>query len=207
MVVVSTAWQELLTDAGSWQQLVQYVLPCYFESVLVSWGKWAPFLFVVLYTARPLFFMPSGVFALTAGLVFGTLWGTVYTIIGAAGGSCLAFLLARQLGRDWVGRRLRGRLGVIDRVTDDNGFKVILLLRLVPVLPFDVVSYGAGLTNIPFLSYLAATVLGITPLTVVFVYLGQSLTQLTMSDILLAGVLVAATLGLPILLRQVLRRI
>ncbi len=206
MVVVDTAWEQMIPTIREVQWLLQQVLPTYLKSLLLSLGSWAPVLFLLAYSIRPLLLLPSGVFAITAGMVFGAFWGTVYTVVGATAGSCLAFILARRLGRDWVYRRLGERMTVIDRFAADNGFKVILFLRIVPILPFDVVNYGAGLTNISLWSYAAATVIGVSPLTVAFVYFGQSMARLSLAELIGAGAILTITAAVPMLIRQVWRR-
>lgn len=170
--------------------------------IFLSFGRWAPLIFILAYTLRPLLFLPSGAFAITAGLIFGTVLGTIYTIIGSVSGSCLAFLIARKLGRNWVEHRFGNRIERLRQVTGQSWFRLTLFLRMVPLVPFDVVNYGAGVTGMPFRDYLLATIIGVTPASFAFVYFGDSLAVADMRRIMLAASLLALVVGIPLLGRN-----
>lgn len=145
------------------------------KGLVAQAGLWAPAAFVLLYTVRPLLFMPASVLTVTAGLVWGPMLGTAYTAAGATAGAWVAFFLARRLGREFVARRLRGRFAIIDRLAAEQGLSVILSLRLVPLFPFDAVSYAAGLTGVRTGPFVLATLVGALPGTLAYAYLGASL--------------------------------
>jgi uncharacterized membrane protein YdjX (TVP38/TMEM64 family) len=91
-------------------------------------------------------------------------------------GAATAFLVARTVARDWVLRRISGRpkLAAIGRAVEKEDFKLVLLTRLSPVLPFNVLNYAFGLTRARFGRYLLASWIGMLPGTVMYVYLGSA---------------------------------
>jgi uncharacterized membrane protein YdjX (TVP38/TMEM64 family) len=145
------------------------------RSFILSFGWWAPLFYIFLYTVRPLFLFPAVLLTLSGGLAFGPWWGTLYDLIGASLGAYLAFGLSRKLGRETIQRWLGNRLRMLDDRAGENGFRTILLLRLIPLLPFDAVNYGAGLSKIRFRDYAPATMLGIIPGAFAYNSLGHSL--------------------------------
>ncbi|MBD1373070.1 TVP38/TMEM64 family protein [Hazenella sp. IB182357] len=145
------------------------------QAFILSFGVWAPILYIFLYAVRPLFFFPALILTLTGGLTFGPFWGTLYDLIGASLGAYLAFGISRWLGRDTVRKLIGKRLQSFEAQADKYGFRTILFLRLVPLVPFDVINYGAGLTKIRFRDYAIATTIGIIPGAFAFNYLGSSL--------------------------------
>lgn len=76
---------------------------------ILSFGVWAPIVYMAFYTIRPLLFIPASILSLAAGLAFGPLWGTVYTIIGATSGAVLSFIVARKLGASLVKNKPKGQ--------------------------------------------------------------------------------------------------
>jgi len=111
----------------------------------------------------------------TGGLLFGPVEGTAVAILSATATSLLPFMVARKLGRGWVKERLKGsRMEDLLERANRGGFVFILLLRLVPVMPWEVQNYVAGVTHVRVPVYLAATLLGSTPLSVALVILGYT---------------------------------
>jgi uncharacterized membrane protein YdjX (TVP38/TMEM64 family) len=108
-----------------------------------------------------------------AGAVFGVASGTVYVFIAAVLGSGAAFLVSRYLARAAVERRIEGnqRFAAIDQAIAQQGRKIVFLLRLSPVFPFNLLNYALGLTKVRFIDYMVAS-LGMLPGTLLYVYLG-----------------------------------
>ncbi|RKD21891.1 hypothetical protein BEP19_14650 [Ammoniphilus oxalaticus] len=142
---------------------------------ILSFGWLAPVLYVLIYTIRPLFLFPAIILSLTGGMTFGPWWGTLLDLIGATLGSFLAFGLARKLGRETIQKWMGRRLTLWDQQLEQQGFKAIFLLRLIPLVPFDAVNYGAGLSKVRFRDYALATPFGIIPGAFAYNYLGHSL--------------------------------
>ncbi len=131
-------------------------------------SKWAPVLFVVLYVGATALAMPGAILTLAGGAVFGPLWGTVLTMVGANLGATAAFFIARSLGRDGVERIAGARLKAFDNAVCDYGLKCLLMLRLIPLVPFNALNFGYGLTALPWPTYAIGTALGILPGTIVY---------------------------------------
>jgi uncharacterized membrane protein YdjX (TVP38/TMEM64 family) len=138
-------------------------------------GALAPVLFIVLYIIGAVLFVPGSVLTIGGGVLFGLLWGSIYVSIGATIGATAAFLIGRYLARDWVRRQLEGnrKFAAIDQAVGREGWKIVLLTRLSPVFPFNLLNYAFGLTAVKLRDYLLATWIGILPGTVLYVYLGS----------------------------------
>ena len=123
-------------------------------------GGWGPAVFIAGYAVATVLFVPGLLLTLAAGAIFGVARGTLYTMLGATLGASLAFLLARTVARRAIERRIAGnrRFAAIDRAVGVEGFKIVALLRLSPVVPFNLLNYSLGLTRVNFRVYLAACV-------------------------------------------------
>ena len=145
-----------------------------FASWVDGLGYWGPLVFVAGYALAVVAMVPGAILTLAGGAIFGLLEGTLYVFAAAFLGSAAAFLVARHLARGAVERRLGGhpRFASIDRAVAQEGLKIVFLLRLSPVFPFNLLNFGLGLTQIRFRDYLTAS-LGMIPGTVLYVYYGK----------------------------------
>ncbi len=137
-------------------------------------GVWGPIVFMAGYAAAVVGFVPGALLTLAAGAIFGLLEGVVYVFTAASLGACAAFLVARHLARAAIENRLEGneRFAAIDRAIGSEGRKIVFLLRLSPVFPFNLLNYALGLTRVRFGDYAVACV-GMLPGTLLYVYLGS----------------------------------
>lgn len=137
--------------------------------------------YVLAYIVACVFFLPGSVLTLGAGFAYGVLVGVPVVWVGASIGAALAFVLGRTLLRDWIARRVASnpRFAAIDRAVGEQGLKIVLLTRLSPVFPFNLLNYAFGLTRVTLRDYVIGTVFGILPGTVMYVYLGSLITSLT----------------------------
>lgn len=119
--------------------------------------------------------IPSLPLDVAAGAFFGPLLGTVYSLVGALGGAVVSFLIARFLGRNIIERFLRGHINFCTKCSDRLLTKVIFLSRLLPIVSFDIVSYGTGLSKMSLRAFSVATFVGMIPLTFVYDYFGSVL--------------------------------
>jgi uncharacterized membrane protein YdjX (TVP38/TMEM64 family) len=158
--------------------LGKYMMPEQIRGALRSLGRPAPLFYILVFSLGPTVFFPSWVLTVAGGLTFGMFWGTVLSLAGATLGATIAFFVSRFLGRDFVGRILKGRYGALDDRIADHGFEVIFLLRLIPLVPFDVLDYIAGVSKISVRNFITATVLGIIPGTIAYVSFGSALTDM-----------------------------
>jgi len=142
-------------------------------------GAWGPIVFIAGYVAACVAFVPGAILTLAAGVLFGLARGVAYVFIAAVLGSAAAFLVSRYLARAAIERRLGGnpRFAAIDQAIAREGLKIVFLLRLSPVFPFNLLNYGLGLTKVRFRDYVLASV-GMIPGTVLYVYYGTALGSL-----------------------------
>jgi uncharacterized membrane protein YdjX (TVP38/TMEM64 family) len=144
-----------------------------------SLGVWGPLVFIVGYVVATVAFIPGSLLTLAAGAIFGLASGTLYVFVGAAIGSALAFLVARYLARSSIEHRLenRPRFANIDEAVAREGRKIVFLLRLSPVFPYNLLNYALGLTSVSFRDYVVAS-FGMLPGTFLYVYYGKALGSL-----------------------------
>ena len=137
-------------------------------------GVWGPVVFVIGYAVAVVAFAPGSVLTLGAGAIFGLAAGSVYVFAAATLGACAAFLVARHLARSAIERKLEGneRFAAIDRAVGNEGRKIVFLLRLSPIFPFNLLNYALGLTSVRFADYALASV-GMIPGTLLYVYIGS----------------------------------
>jgi uncharacterized membrane protein YdjX (TVP38/TMEM64 family) len=130
---------------------------------------------VVAYTLATVLAVPGTILTLGAGFVFGVPFGTALVSAGSVLGAIAAFLLGRFVARNWVARRIANspRLRALDSVTRHDGFTIVLLARLSPLFPYNVLNYVFGLTAVRLRDYVLGSWIGMLPATVVYVYLGS----------------------------------
>lgn len=130
--------------------------------------------FVGLYVLATVAFLPGSVLTLGAGAAFGLWKGFALVSIASTAGASAAFLVGRYLLRDWVSRKLEKvpAFAAVAGAVGQEGWKVVLLTRLSPVLPFNLLNYAYGLTTVGFGEYVLASWLGMIPGTFLYVYLG-----------------------------------
>lgn len=145
-----------------------------FAAWVETLGVWGPIVFMIGYAVAAVAFVPGSILTLAAGAIFGLGKGIVYVFIAAVMGSSAAFLVARYLARSAIEQRLAGsaRFAAIDRAVGEQGRRIVFLLRLSPVFPFNLLNYGLGLTRVRFLDYCIASV-GMLPGTFLYVYYGK----------------------------------
>ncbi len=137
-------------------------------------GFWGPAVFIAGYAAAVVAFVPGSLLTLGAGAIFGLLDGVIYVFVAATIGSGLAFLVARYVARSAIEQRMAGnaKFAAIDRAVGEEGRKIVFLLRLTPVIPFNLLNYALGLTRVRFTDYLMAS-FGMIPGTFLYVYSGK----------------------------------
>jgi uncharacterized membrane protein YdjX (TVP38/TMEM64 family) len=144
--------------------------------------------------------IPSLPLDLAAGAAFGPFYGALYAVIGAEIGAILCFLIARALGREALSRFMNTEVTFCQKCTDHQLMGAMFLARLIPIFSFDVVSYGAGLTNISLKTFALATLFGMAPPTFAFVYLGSSVVSAQLPLIAGGAAMVLLFLAMPKLL-------
>ena len=145
-----------------------------FNEWIKGFGPLGIVLYVGVYALATVLFLPGWIFTVGAGVAFGLLWGTVAAICGATIGATLAFLIARYGARSAVSKRFakNEKFKQIDDAIGKQGWKMVGLLRLSPLIPFNLSNYLYGLTAIALVPYILASFVGMLPGTLLYVYLG-----------------------------------
>lgn len=151
---------------------------------LQQMGIWAPVLYILIYSIATICILPSTPLNLTGGAIFGAVWGTVWTSIAAILAAVLAFGFSRTIGRSFVAQKLAGKWESIDREMQQGGFFYMFAIRLLPLIPYGIVNFAAGLTSIKFRDYFLGTLIGTVPGILPFVMMGAGLTALKQGDVL-----------------------
>ena len=142
------------------------------QTYVNSFGKLAPIIYIIIFALVPLTLFPDSIIAIAGGLIFGLVKGYIYTAIGAILGATLSFYISRKLGRNFVKKLTKEKLDNVEEMKNSNGFFIIFMLRLIPLFPFDIISYGAGLTSVKYKDFILATFLGTIPGILVFTNIG-----------------------------------
>ena len=137
-------------------------------------GVAAPLMFMALYAAATVLFLPGSVLTIAGGALFGPVWGTLYSLTGATLGATLAFLVARYLAFDWVARKAGGRLKQLIEGVEKESWHFIAFVRLVPLFPFNLLNYALGLTRVSLPHFIVTSYICMLPGAIAFTYLGYA---------------------------------
>jgi ABC superfamily ATP binding cassette transporter permease subunit len=154
----------------------------------------APMIYVLCFAILPIFLFPVPILAVVAGAVFGLFAGSLYTIIGAMINSVLMFYIARFLGFRAVSDFTQNSKSKILKTLGEPGgkFSLILILRLMPLVPYNALNYACGVMNVSLREYVVATFVGIVPATFIMVNLGEKALDMRSNGFIIACVLMAA---------------
>lgn len=182
--------------------------PALIENAMRDLGAWGPAAHITLFALGTVLFVPGVLFAFAGGLLFGPVWGTILNLAGATLGATAAFLAARYVTGDWVRRRAGGRLGRLIAGVEAEGWRFVAFVRLVPLVPFNLLNYALGLTRISLVPYVLASLVCMTPGAIAYTWLGYAGREAAAGNVtairygLLALGLLAAIALLPRLVRR-----
>jgi uncharacterized membrane protein YdjX (TVP38/TMEM64 family) len=130
--------------------------------------------FLVVYNLATVLFIPGSLLTLGGGALYGVFWGSVYVAIAATLGATIAFLIGRYYARSWVAKQLQGhpKFQAIDQAVAREGLRIVLLTRLSPIFPFNLLNYAFGVTCVSLKDYIIGS-MGMIPGSVMYVYLGS----------------------------------
>lgn len=137
-------------------------------------GWLAPLVFIACYAIATVFFLPGLLFTLAGGVLFGPLYGTLYNLVGATIGATLAFLTARYIAYDWVTQRTGNRLQQLVKGVEEEGWRFVAFVRLVPLIPFNLLNYALGLTRLRLSHYIITSFIFMAPGGAAYTYLGYA---------------------------------
>lgn len=189
---------------------------------LINWidrlGPWGYAMMILAYVASCLLFVPGSILTLASGAMFGLLAGTAVVSVGSTAGAAAAFLVGRYFARSAIEHRIATypKFTALDGAVGRSGFKIVLLTRLSPAFPFNLLNYGFGLTGVSFRDYLLASWIGMLPATALYVYIGataKDLTQIFSGDLAPTGsqtlmkvIGLAATLAVTVYVTRIARK-
>ncbi len=150
-----------------------------FRAIIQNLGILGPLCYMLIYAIAPSLFLPGLPLTIAGGILFGPVWGVIYTIIGATAGACLAFLISRYMAGNWINSKLNGpRWRALNQQVETHSWKIVAFTRLVPLFPFNLLNYAFGLTKIKFMHYTLATAICMLPACIAFIVFSSSLLDL-----------------------------
>jgi uncharacterized membrane protein YdjX (TVP38/TMEM64 family) len=174
--------------------------------------------FIASYIAACVLLLPGLILTLAAGALFGLVQGVILVSVASVAGATAAFLIGRTFAREWARDKAQAlpRFALLDRAVEQKGFLIVLLTRLSPLFPFNLLNYAYGLTSVRLRDYIAASWIGMLPGTVLYVYLGSvagSLAQVARGDVsagsggrILFIIGLVATVAVAVLVTRLARR-
>ncbi|WP_078553456.1 TVP38/TMEM64 family protein [Bacillus alkalicellulosilyticus] len=182
------------------------VSPVEIRRWILSFGWFAPIFYVLLFTLRPFVLFPASVLAFTGGFAFGAGFGFSLTLLGATSGAILSFVVVRYSNYRFGNLDWKRRTKELQQKVEGRGFYYVFLLRVIPVINFDLVSYVTALAKVRLSAYFLGTLLGIIPGTIMYSLLGASLVEGNESYIIIVGLIVLLLVVLLALQGRILRR-
>ncbi|MEM8610577.1 MAG: TVP38/TMEM64 family protein [Cyanobacteria bacterium P01_H01_bin.105] len=170
--------------------------PDWLQYTLDRAGLWGPIIYILIYTVATVLVLPSTVLNLAGGALFGPWLGSLWTTIGALVAAIVAFGFTRTVGRELVEKRLAGYWQTIDAEIRHGGMFYIFSMRLLPVIPYGLVNFAAGLTSVSWKDYVVGTALGTLPGVLPFVLLGSSGLTLSQTGDLIPLAIALTLIGL-----------
>ena len=139
-----------------------------------SLGVYSVIAFISIYNIATILLIPGSILTLGGGAIFGLVEGSIWVFVAATLGATFAFLIGRYLSRAWVVQKLEAypKFKSIDAAVAREGFKIVLLTRLSPVFPFNLLNYAFGITQVSIKDYVLGSV-GMIPATILYVYIGS----------------------------------
>lgn len=182
----------LIVIAGIWWIVkssginLRLISPAAVRDFLQGFGRLAAIIYILAYALNTIsLFPPIAILSLSAGLVFGALWGALYLEIGAMLGASCTFFISRFFGRGMIEKLLKGSFKGLDDLLERRGFATILFFRIIPLMPYEALNYASGLSKIKFRDYFLASFLGFVPGVIVAAFFGARLGEVkNLRDIL-----------------------
>ncbi|NTU49654.1 MAG: TVP38/TMEM64 family protein [Desulfobulbaceae bacterium] len=175
---------------------IKFLTPAFVRDKVLSFGSWAVVVYISVYVINTLLiFPPNAPISLAAGLIFGPAMGAALIMISALIGTSLAFFIARLVERKFLDQFLQGRWKDVSDKLQNNGFMTILFLRIVPLVPYEILNYLSGLSRIRFKDFFLGTLFGMMPGAIVTGFFGGTLGEInSLGDILSPKLLLGAGL-------------
>lgn len=180
------------------------------KTYINSFGILSPMVFIAIFVAATVFFVPGLPITVLSGILFGAFWGAAYVIIGSTIGVSLAFLIGRYLGRDFVIKMTakNEKMAKLDSYIKEQGDTILIISRLVPIFPFNLQNYAYGITDIKFSTYFWYSLIFMMPGTFIYTSFGAlAYSSVPTKDLLFyASLLLAALCALVILPKKIFKK-
>ena len=157
------------------QKRYSMVTPEIIQKAILSYGFYGPLIFLIFAILRPVIFFPITIIYLASGLAFGGFWGGVIGISGALLSALTAHFVANKIGIDFLPMKWRSRICAVRDRVDEKGLRNMILIRFIPMISFDLISYSAGLSGVKLKPYLLGTLIGIAPRIFAYTYVGSNI--------------------------------
>lgn len=184
--------------------------------ILQQAGPLAPLAVVPIYVVWSSCFLPGAVIFLAAGMLFGVAFGFPLVLFSSVLTASLLFMAGRRLHRGWIAEKAHHnpKIRVLDDMVSERGWKMVFLLRLACLLPFPMMNYALGMSRVSFRAYLGASILGMAPGILLYVYLGASVGEAILQpghpveplEKILAAVGAAAMIGVGIYAARIVKK-
>ena len=155
-------------------------------------GALSVLIYLLIFALKPfVMVMPSNIVVMSGAAIFGPFKGLMLAMVGFFISATVAFYVSRFLGKDFVQGIIGKKFMSLDKKIENSGFKIIFLIRLIPVIPYDPVSYASGFTNMKYFTYIIPSVLGVLPETFCYCIMGENASNPLSAQFLLPLVLIA----------------
>lgn len=178
VILAFTAYIIWISTGDSHEAVINFFRNMNVESIrsfVASFGIWAPLIFISLQISQEVVApMPGVVFMIVGGIMFGTFYGVLLSILGGTIGAFLCFLLAKKYGRPLVQMAIHKKdFGLIDDLFEQKGIWMVAILRAVPIIPFGFASYFISMTNVNMKDYIIGSIIGSIPMTIIWTHMGS----------------------------------
>jgi uncharacterized membrane protein YdjX (TVP38/TMEM64 family)/rhodanese-related sulfurtransferase len=182
------------------------------EQWVQSAGGAGPIVFMLIYAVGTVFFLPGSVLTLAGGALFGPVLGTLYNLTGATLGAAVAFIIARHIAAEWVAQKTGGRMKQLVTGVENEGWRFVAFVRLVPLFPFNLLNYALGITQIRFAHYVIASYICMLPGAIAYTYLGYAAREAVAGEgdtqqLIQLGVIATALLAVVAYLPRIIARL
>ncbi|KGP70892.1 TVP38/TMEM64 family protein [Pontibacillus yanchengensis] len=196
----------LLVVAGGMlfiNKMFLHIKPDHIESWVENFGIWAPVVIILIFIIRPFTLIPLSIIAVACGLLFGRYMGTLYIVSGTVLGALLSlFVLRYFLGEIQINDEQKQNLNALKKDLEEHGFKSVLMIRLLPGVNFDLVTYICARVEVKWWKYTLATLVGTLPGSILFGFFGSSLLSLKPQSIIILSGLIVVLAGLALFMKQ-----
>lgn len=180
--------------------------PEYFRDFIKSYGRYSIPIYIFFSSIRSVFLLPAGVFAVAAGITFGTYLGFILTLLGVTLSGIIAFEISKLFGGSFATKLFGNKIKTIEENLKGKGMLYIAMLRMIPIFPFDAISYVAGLCNVNVYSFTFGTFIGSIPGAFVYTYLGSNIFNMRSKQFILSLCLVIIISLIPLIYKYVIKK-